>query len=138
MCNSRFLATPFVHVKQWTSNGRVYVNFAPAVSLDAFKAMRQTIRGWRIQLKCDKSLADLSAMFNPILRGWHQYYGRFYGSAMSAVWKHLNNYLALWLMRKYKHLARRKTRAWRFLGRLAQKCQNAFWHWKLGCLPKAG
>ena len=38
---------------------RVYVNFSPAVSRDALKAMRQTIRGWRVQLKNDKSVADL-------------------------------------------------------------------------------
>jgi RNA-directed DNA polymerase len=42
--------------------GRVYVNFSPAVSREALKAMRQTIRGWHLQLKSDKSLADLSAM----------------------------------------------------------------------------
>ena len=27
-----------------------------------------------------------SAMFTPILRGWHLYYGRFYESALSVVW----------------------------------------------------
>lgn len=48
---------------------RVYVNFAPAVSREALRAMRQTIRGWRIQLKCDKELDDLSKMFNPVPRG---------------------------------------------------------------------
>jgi hypothetical protein len=63
--------------------GRVYVNFSPAVSRPACKAMRQTIRGWRLQLKCDKELADLATMFDPILTGWQQYFGRFYGSAMS-------------------------------------------------------
>jgi RNA-directed DNA polymerase len=58
------------------------VNFSPAVSRDALKAMRQTIRGWHLQLKSDKSLADLSAMFAPILKGWQQYYGHFHGSAL--------------------------------------------------------
>jgi RNA-directed DNA polymerase len=133
-----FLGYSFRPRKAIDKYDRVYVNFAPAVSRDALKAMRQTIRGWHLQLKCDKSLADLSAMFNPILRGWHQYYGRFYASAMSAVWKHLNDYLTRWMMRKYKHLARHKTRASHALGRLARKFPNAFWHWKLGCVPKAG
>ncbi|WP_419650767.1 group II intron maturase-specific domain-containing protein [Thiolapillus sp.] len=32
--------------------------------------MRQEIRSWHLQLKNDKSLMDLSRMFNPILRGW--------------------------------------------------------------------
>lgn len=133
-----FLGYTFRPRKAMDKYGRIYVSFAPAVSRDALKAMRQAIRGWHLQLKCDKSLTDLSAMFNPILRGWRQYYGRFYESAMSAVWKHLNDYLTRWMRRKYKHLARHKTRAGHALGRLARKFPHAFEHWKLGCLPKAG
>jgi RNA-directed DNA polymerase len=102
-----FLGYTFRPRKAVDKYGRVYVNFAPAVSPDALKAMRQTIRGWHLQLKCDKELRDLSVMFNPVLRGWLHYYGRFHGSAMASVWKHLNAYLARWLMRKYKHCKRR-------------------------------
>lgn len=91
--------------------GRVYVNFAPAVSREALRAMRQTIRSWHLQLMCDKQIDDLSRMFNPVLRGWGSYYGRFHGSAMDAIWKHLDAYLVRWLRRKYKSLARHKTRA---------------------------
>ena len=36
-----------------------------AVSRDALKAMRQTIRGWRVQLKNDKSVADLPGHAGP-------------------------------------------------------------------------
>lgn len=61
---------------------RVYVNFALAVSRDALKTMRQTIRGWHLQRMCDRELPDLAAMFNPVLRG---YYGRFHGLAMSVI-----------------------------------------------------
>ncbi len=57
---------------------------------------------------CDREMGDLAAMFNPILRGWQQYYGRFHGSAMSVIWKHMNDYLVRWMMRKYKSLARHK------------------------------
>ena len=31
-------------------------------------------------MKSDKKLEDLSNMFNPIIRGWIQYYGQFYKS----------------------------------------------------------
>lgn len=57
--------------------GRIYVNFSPAVSRDALRAMRQTIRSWHLQLMCDREVGDLSRMFNPVLRGWMNYYGRF-------------------------------------------------------------
>jgi RNA-directed DNA polymerase len=122
--------------------GRLYVNFAPAVSRGAVKTMRQAIRGWHIQLKNDKELIDMSAMFNPILRGWMNYYGRFYASAMRPVWKHMNGFLVRWLMRKYKSLAWHKRKARRTLGRLAEAWPEAwpeaFVHWKAGYAPVAG
>jgi len=133
-----FLGYTFRPRKSMDKYGRVYVNFAPAVSRDALKSMRQTIRGWHIQLKNNKELVDLSAMFNPILRGWMNYYGRFYASAMSPVWKHMNGFLVRWLMRKHKSLAWHKLRARRTLGCLAVAWPEAFTHWKAGYAPMAG
>ncbi len=133
-----FLGYTFRPRKALDKYGRVYVNFSPAVSGVARKSMRQTIRGWHLQLKCDKELAGLLTMFDPILKGWPQYYGRFYGSAISTIWKHVNAYLVRWLMRKYKRLARRKLRARRALGRLAQQFPRAFVHWRVGHAPTAG
>src|SRR4051812_46282723 len=95
------------------------------------KAMRQTIRGWHLQLKSDKSLADLSAMFAPILKGWQQYYGRFHGSALKPVWRNMNMFLTRWLMRKHKKLAGHKTRAAQVLRLLAQGQPGAFVLWSL-------
>jgi RNA-directed DNA polymerase len=85
-----FLGYTFRPRKALDKYGRIYVNFSPAVSREALKAMRQTIRGWHLQLKSDKTLADLSAMFAPILKGWQQYYGRFHGSALKSVWRNFS------------------------------------------------
>jgi RNA-directed DNA polymerase len=126
-----FLGYTFRPRKAVDKYGRVYVNFAPAVSREALRAMRQTIRSWHLQLMCDKQIGDLSRMFNPVLRGWRNYYGRFHGSAMDTVWKHLDAYLVRWLQRKYKSLARHKTRAWEALRRLANAHSRAFVHWSL-------
>lgn len=125
-----FLGYTFRPRKAVDKYGRVYVNFAPAVSRDALRNMRQTIRGWHIQLKCDKQIDDLSRMFDPVLRGWLNYYGRFHSSAMDAVWKHVDAYLVRWLMRKYKALARHKRRAWQALGQLIARTPRAFVHWE--------
>ena len=115
-----FLGYTFRPRKALDKYGRVYANFSPAVSREALKAMRQTIRGWHLQLKSDKALADLSAMFAAILKGWHQYYGRFHGSALKSVWRSMNLFLIRWLMRKHKRLAGRKTRAAEMLKQLAE------------------
>jgi RNA-directed DNA polymerase len=127
-----FLGYTFRPRKAVDKYGRIYVNFAPAVSREALTAMRQTVRGWHLQLKCDQSLEDLSRMFNPVLRGWANYYGRFHGSALRPLWQNVNDYLARWLMRKYQHLTKRRTQAFREVARLASASPSAFVHWQLG------
>ena len=53
--------------------GKHFVNFSPAVSDDAKKAIGQEICSWRINCRSDKSLSDLACMFNPIVQGWINY-----------------------------------------------------------------
>lgn len=132
-----FLGYTFRPRKSVDKYGRVYVNFSPAVSRDAMKAMRQTVRGWHLQLKCDKELSDLSNMFGPVLRGWANYYGRFYQAALKPLWWHVNEYLVRWMRRKYKRLARGIIRAARALGRLAERAPKSFVHWERGYAPAA-
>ena len=124
-----FLGYSFRPRKAVDKYGRVYVNFSPAVSPIALKDMRQKIRRWRIQLRNDKSLEDLSRAINPILRGWWQYYGRFYRSKLINLGMHFDGYLVRWLMNKYKHFKGHKTRAWRYLEELRQRYPYAFVHW---------
>lgn len=120
---------------QW---GKYFINFTPAVSNKACKAMRQTIRGWRMHLKPDLGIDDLSRMFNASVRGWINYYGHFYKSQLYPVLRHMNDALVKWARRKYKKLERHKTRAIRWLGRLAKNVPELFAQWRLGILPAAG
>jgi RNA-directed DNA polymerase len=118
--------------------GKYFINFTPAVSNKACKAMRQTIRGWRMHLKPDVGIDDLSRMFNASIRGWINYYGHFYKSQLYPVLRHMNDALVVWARRKYKKLARHKIRAIRWLGRLAKNLSKLFAHWQLGILPATG
>lgn len=118
--------------------GKYFVNFSPAVSNKAAKRMRQEMRKWRIQLRSDKSLEDLSQMFNPTIRGWINYYGSYYKSALYPVFRHLNRRLVRWAMRKYKRLQGHRRRATHWLMRIARKEPYLFAHWQLGQQPVAG
>jgi len=62
--------------------GKYFINFSPAISNKAAKGIRQRSRRWCWPLRSDKSLEDLSRMFNPIIQGWINYYGRYYKSAL--------------------------------------------------------
>ena len=132
-----FLGYTFRPRRSKSKYGKCFINFTPAVSRTAQKAMRQRVHDWRIHLKPDKTVEDLSRMFNPIIRGWIQYYGCYYKSELSGVLRHVNRALTHWARRKYKKLARHRRRAEHWLGRLARRQPELFDHWKMGLLPAA-
>lgn len=134
-----FLGYTFRPRRSKNRRGKFFVNFTPAVSNDAATKMRRTMRSWRLHLRSDKAIEDLAHMWNPVLRGWIQYYGKFYKSALHSVFRHLNRTLAHWATRKFKRLRRHRQRAEHWLGRLARREPRLFAHWELlGLLPTAG
>jgi len=79
--------------------GKHFVNFSPAVSKEAGVRMRREIRRWRLHERSDKTLTDLARMFNTVIQGWINYYGRFYKSMLYPTFRHLNDILVRWAMR---------------------------------------
>ena len=118
--------------------GKHFINFSPAVSNGATKAMRQAIRSWHLHLRSDKALDEISRMFNPILRGWINYYSHYYKSALYPTFRTLDRILVKWAMRKYKKLKGHNRRATHWLGRIAHQQPEMFAHWKMGLRPAAG
>ena len=133
-----FLGYTFRPRRSKNRYGKFFVNFTPGVSNEAAKAMRNEIRNWRIHLKPGKSIEDISRMFNPVIRGWINYYGRFYKSALYPVLRHMNRALIHWARRKYKRLARHRRRAEHWLGKIARREPQLFAHWQMGILPSVG
>jgi RNA-directed DNA polymerase len=113
-------------------NGKIFVNFSPAVSSKAAKKIRKEIRSWKLHLRSDKTLTDLAKMFNPRVRGWVNYYGRFYKSAMYPFLQNMERYLIRWATRKYKRLREHKQRAKYWLGNVRKREPNLFIHWQMG------
>jgi RNA-directed DNA polymerase len=95
------------------------------------------VRDWKLQLKADKELIDLSNMFNSVIQGWINYYGKFYKSEMYSSLRHINKALIMWARRKYKKLSRHKKRAEHFLGRISKQNPKLFKHWDIGIKPTA-
>jgi RNA-directed DNA polymerase len=119
-------------------HGEFFTGFVPAVSNKAKKHMQQTIRRWHTQLKSDKTIEDLSRMFNPVIRGWINYYGRFHKSGLYTALDHLNLALIHWAQRKFKKLRAHKRRAAKWLDRIARQEPRLFKHWEMGIFPAAG
>jgi len=98
-------ATPAIH------------QFLPGVSSDAVKRMRKVVRGWRIPRQTPATLAELAQQYNSVLRGWWEYYGAFYQTAMREIFRYVDRKLEQWARRKYQTLMRHKRHSVEWLDR---------------------
>ncbi len=130
-----FLGYTFRCRSSRSKEGKTFLNFSPAIGDGSAKAVRQEIRSWRLHLRNNKTLDDLAAMFNVVVQGWINYYGRFYRSKLYFTLKHINEYLVRWAMQKYKRLRGSPRRAWRWLASVARRAPNLFAHWRFGARP---
>jgi RNA-directed DNA polymerase len=127
-----FLGYTFQPRRSKNRKGKFFINFSPGVANKAAKTIRDTIRSWNLPRRSDKAIEDLSRMFNPIIRGWLQYYGRYYRSALYPAMRALDRDLALWAKRKYKKLRRHLRRATHWIARLSRRAPALFAHWQMG------
>ena len=136
-----FLGYEFQPRESKNRHGKVFANFSPAVSTNAAKSMRQTIRSWRLRHCSHQSLEDLSRLYNPILRGWVQYYGRYYRTGLRSVARQLDDELVQWARQKYKKLRRHVRRARDWVEAVSRRSSELFAPWALfrsGSLMGAG
>ncbi|TYB83793.1 MAG: group II intron reverse transcriptase/maturase [Kosmotoga sp.] len=126
-----FLGYTFRVRKCRNKSGRTWGNFTPAVSNKAKKAMKQTIRRWKLSLKSYMNIEELSKEINPVIRGWINYYGHFRKSEMHTVLCNLNQALVQWVRNKYKK-QKGLVNAGKWLDRLARREPGLFIHWKMG------
>ncbi len=127
-----FLGYTFRPRRSKSRQGKHFINFSPAVSDKAAKAIRSEIRSWNLPRRSDKAIEDLSRMFNPIIRGWLQYYGRYYRSALYPPMQQLDRALARWANRKYKKLRGHLRRATHWMARISRRDPGLFAHWQMG------
>ncbi|MBA3527840.1 MAG: group II intron reverse transcriptase/maturase [Propionibacteriaceae bacterium] len=99
-----FLGYTFRTRSTRSKHGRMFASFLPAVSREALVEMGRQVRRWRIHLRVGANLADLARWINPIVRGWMQYYGRFYRTMLHPLLLRINTYLVRWARKKYRAL----------------------------------
>ena len=131
-----FLSYTFRARSVKTKWGNFFVGFNPAISDKAKQTIREKVRDWRLTSTMNtKSLEEVAELINPIVRGWVNYFGKFYNSECLDTLKYLNLVLARWAKRKFKRFHRNWMAAFRWLGGIASRQQDLFFHWTLGIHP---
>jgi len=115
--------------------GNIFLGFGPAISDRAAKEIRQTIHDWQLHRRTYTSLEELARTINATVRGWINYYGRFYKSRLYGSLAGINAYLIKWAMRKYKRKRKQPARTRDWLIKIAEQTPDLFVHWKFGVKP---
>ena len=53
-----------------SKTGKFFVGFNPAISTKSAKRIRLVMRRWKVQLRSDLSLEEISKAFSRVIRGW--------------------------------------------------------------------
>ncbi len=109
-------------------DGARFTAFLPAISKDALKKISAEVRSWRLDHRTGHTEAELARKINPIVRGWMNYYGAFYRSALYSLLGRINAYLLRWSRNKYRRLKGRKKaqEAW---NQAVKRRPRYFAHW---------
>jgi RNA-directed DNA polymerase len=134
-----FLGYTFQPRRVKTRWGLYSMSFLPAISETSAVRIRATMRKWHLATTRNQlRLAELGSFVNPIIRGWLNYYGRFYRSRCLQVLGCFNRSLVRWVCRRYKRFRGRQRAATHWLGRLALREPNLFYLWQIGVRPPTG
>lgn len=114
-----------------THDKSIFMAYLPAISQAARQSIYSQIRDWKLMKRTQQTLEDLCHEHNAQIRGWLNYFGKFYPSALGSIVNHIDECLARWVKRKYKRI-NSLTSATRWLRCVQAKQPSLFahWHWQ--------
>jgi RNA-directed DNA polymerase len=133
-----FLGYTFGQRRAKGRRGKSFTGFLPAISGHAATAIRATVGQWRISTsRTHQHLGDIARLVNSSVRGWLNYYGRFYRSqCVQLLRRHFSQTLTAWARRKYKRLRGRKLASIRWLQRVERSAPHLFAFWQEATPPQ--
>lgn len=112
------------------SNNKTYIVFAPAISSKAKTGIREVIKAILKPRWTEQTMINFAQILNPKIRGWVNYYTRFYRHETLQVFCYLNELIRKWLKNKYK-LSSNKHLVAKYKAILKDE-PALFYHWRLG------
>lgn len=112
-----------------SNRGGWFLGYGAAIGESAQKKIRELIKESRLVRWTTATIESIAAEWNPRIRGWINYYGKFGRRELYNVFDVFNMKLARWIGNKY-----RLTGKWACIKRLKlmkQENRNLFAHWSL-------
>jgi RNA-directed DNA polymerase len=116
-----------------SKTGMYFTSFLPGISQKSKNHIHDTIRSWQLNHK--KNLIEFDTQMMACVRGWINYYGKFYLSLLHATLQMLNHAIVRWALRRFKRFKGSRKRAWMWLLRSYKNNPKLFYHWCRGIVP---
>ena len=124
-----FLGYTFKSRDSKNKEGKLFRGFLPAVGDKASVKIREKLVEMKIHSSTSKTLKEIAEASNPVIRGWINYYGQFYKSALNKVLESINDRLAKWAVKKYKRFHGSIVQARNWLLKIKKRDPKLFAHW---------
>jgi len=116
-------------------NNVLFTSFLPAISTKSAQHIRDEIRSWYLSGKRYVGMKDIANEYNPVIRGWVNYYGKFGKTEFRKVMIYFNKVIAYWIMKKYKRYARKSVIAAYYRLAAIAETFKPFYRWQQGYIP---
>lgn len=109
--------------------GELFRKCMPGASMKAMRRIVQVIKHWRLHRSTAADLKALARRYNAVVRGWIEYYGKFwYRNFSYRLWSAMQSRLLKWMKSKYRISTRH---AGRKLDQARRDNPKLFAHWYL-------
>lgn len=109
--------------------GELFRKCMPGASMKAMRRIVQVIKHWRIHRSTAEDIKGFAQRYNAVVRGWIEYYGKFwYRNFSYRLWSALQSRLLKWMKSKYRISVRQAERK---LNQARRDNPTLFAHWYL-------
>jgi RNA-directed DNA polymerase len=112
--------------------GKMFLGYDCAISNKSAKKISDELRKSRFHLWTTTTITQIAKWFNPKIRGWINYYGKFMKYHLMRVFKIFNWRLIKWAVCRYKRFRNSMHKAGRWIRHLARSYPYLFVHWQHG------
>lgn len=111
---------------------KLFLSYDCAISKKKESSILQELRQSKFHQRTGGTLAEIAETFNPKLRGWLNYYGKFRPYKLNKIFGAFNWRLIKWAVKKYKRFKGSMRKAGNWIRGIALHYPYIFVHWQHG------
>jgi hypothetical protein len=119
-------------VRSIREEGEMFLGYDCAISSASRKRIADEIRQTNFHKWSTGTIEQIAEQFNPRIRGWLSYYGKYRRKEMNRVFRVFHFRLVKWLLNRYRSLKRSRVKAYQWIRRLRKTRPEIFYHWSVG------